>query len=314
MSTNLPATTGGGAVVSLPAGDVIPAGHVGDLSRDSGGPGNTAPVADSSPEILRLRREMFRDMIINGIGEHEIERCLPIFKDYAPPLRAALNTSNRQELARLAYGLRDEIVRKGLLTLEQTERIRPILQRYSQENERALLGPGAGNTELIDEMRELDSLMAQRDSRYWTGPDADRLQRRWRELHDLGVRADGKRSTPDKDVGSRGGSSRDLSSRELRALSRRCFEIEGWMNSGDARYWKDEGVQAEYRSIIDEGETADATPSTAEADVERRIGEIVALVGARVGSADYKRYWNDPGIQREYVELLERRKHAQHRR
>ena len=43
MSSNLPATTGGGAVVSLPAGSVIPVADGGDMSIDRGaGPRSSA--------------------------------------------------------------------------------------------------------------------------------------------------------------------------------------------------------------------------------------------------------------------------------
>jgi hypothetical protein len=233
MSNDLVVSTGG--AVTVPATAV--GEHVGDFSRDTG----HAPSFDWSPRepetIVNLMRQMLRDIVIDGIGEHEIERCLPVLEDYAPATRAAFKTSNRQELARIGHSIRDELLRKGLISLEHIERIRPILQRYSQESERALIGPGAGNTAMIDEIRELDSLMADRKSRYWRGEDAERLQRRWRELHDLGVRADSNRSTADSDVKDR------------------IEEIDGWMGArpGSAdfnRYWKDPLVQEEYRKLL----------------------------------------------------------------
>jgi hypothetical protein len=91
----------------------------------------------------------------------------------------------------------------------------------------------------------------------------------------------------------------------------RLHEIEGWMSTSDARYWKDEAVQLEYRSLLGSG----ATPSvahTADADVAKRIAEIEKWMGARKGSTEYKKYWDDPAVQREYAELLGRR--DQHRR
>jgi hypothetical protein len=235
MGNELVVSTGGGADSGTAVGEYVG----GDTALSVHGP--SFDWSPREPEtIANLRRQMLRDLVIDGISEREIELCLPVLEDYAPATRAAFKTSNRQELARIGHSIRDELVRKGLISPEQIERIRPILQRYSQESERALMGPGVHHTGMIDEMRELDSLMAQRESRYWKGPDADRLQRRWRELHDLGVRGDSKRSTADGDVKDR------------------INEIEGWMS-------------------------------------------------ARPGSADYKRYWNDPQIQDEYLQLQRRR-------
>jgi hypothetical protein len=95
-------------------------------------------------------------------------------------------------------------------------------------------------------------------------------------------------------------------------MSARLRELESWMAAprGTAeykRYYGDPAVQAEYRELIGQGVTSDARHSTADSDVGRRIAEIEALMRARPGSADYKRYWNDPQIQREYAELLARR-------
>jgi hypothetical protein len=320
MSNDL--VVSGAGALTVPATGGAVGEHIGDLSRDTG-PGNTAPAPIAGPaqqvEIQRLRSEMLRDLVIDGMGQHEIDRYLPVVQDFAPAMSAAFKASNRQELARLGEGLRDKLVSAGL-SLERIERIRSILQPYSEQSERALIGPGARNSALIDEMRELDSLMAQRESRYWKGPDADRLQHRWRELHGLGVRADGKRNTAlaaaratpaaskegnDKNVGSRGGSAR------YRDLARRCFEIEGWMSSGDVRYWKDADVQREYRDIIDEAETADdATRSTADADVVDRMREIESLMGKP--NSEYYRGSNADALQREYRELVDQRERAQH--
>jgi hypothetical protein len=228
----------GGAIVPASTGTAV-GEHLGDVSRES------APSFDWSPRepvaLVELRRQILRDLVIDGIAEREIELCLPVLEDHAPAIRAAFKASNRQELARLAYSIRDELIRKGLTNHEQIERIRPILQRYSQESERALIGPGANNSELIDEMRTLDSLIPNRQSRYWKGPDADRLQQRWRELHDLGVRVDGKRSTPDADVGVR------------------IAQIEALMGNPNSEYYRGstaDAIQQEYLDLINQRDRA----------------------------------------------------------
>jgi hypothetical protein len=115
----------------------------------------------------------------------------------------------------------------------------------------------------------------------------------------------------DKDVRSRG-----RSSQYYRDLARRCFEIEGWMGapSGSSdykKYWDDPKVQAEYREITAESESADddATRSTADTDVERRIAEIQTLMGKP--NSEYHRGQNADALQREYRELIDRRERAQ---
>lgn len=228
-----------GAALTVPSTGAAVGEHVGDISRES------APSFDWSPQqpesVADLRRQILRDLVIDGISEREIEACLPLLEDYAPPIRAAFKTSNRQELERLAKSLHDELIGKGLISAAQLERIRPILQRYNQESERALIGPGANNSELIHEMRKLDSLMANRESRYWKGPDAASLQSRWRELYDQGVRADGQRSTADPDVDGRMG------------------EIEALMGNPSSEYYRGSHAQAlqqEYRELIERRERA----------------------------------------------------------
>jgi hypothetical protein len=231
MSNELVPSSGGALVPSTGTA-------VSEQVGDDTSPGNAAQIAWSrrQPEsIANLRREMLRDMVIDGIGEHEIDRCLPIIEDHAPAMMAALRTSNRQEQARLADSLRDRLVSHGV-SPERIERMRVILHRYGQESERALIGPGARDSALIDEMRELDSLMAKPGSRYWKGEDADRLQRRWRELHDLGVRVDGERSTADADV------------------KKRIGEIESLMGDYRSAYYRGshaDALQREYRSLIE---------------------------------------------------------------
>jgi hypothetical protein len=94
------------------------------------------------------------------------------------------------------------------------------------------------------------------------------------------------------------------------ALSARRREIEGWMGARRGsteykKYYDDPKVQAEYQNLID-GVTNN-THSAAGSEVERRIAEIEGFMGARVGSADYKRYWNDPQMQEEYRQLQRRR-------
>jgi hypothetical protein len=231
MSNEL-VVSGGGAVV--PSTETAVGEHVGDVSRES------APSFDWSPReplaLAELRRQMVRDLVIDGMSEREIELCLPVLEDHAPAIRAAFKASNRRELARLAESIRDELIRNGLISHERIQRIKPILQRYSQESERALIGAGAHDSKLIDEMRDLDSLMANRETRYYKGPDATRLQQRWRELYDQGVRTDGERGTADTDVGSR------------------IAQIEALMDKPNSEYYHGPSadvLQHEYRDLID---------------------------------------------------------------
>jgi hypothetical protein len=85
--------------------------------------------------------------------------------------------------------------------------------------------------------------------------------------------------------------------------SARLREIEGWMGSrpGSAdykKYWRDDKVQAEYKELTAKGAKADATPPTADADVDRRIAEIESMMGTRK--------YTEP-VQAELRELYDRR-------
>jgi hypothetical protein len=105
-----------------------------------------------------------------------------------------------------------------------------------------------------------------------------------------------------------GGPSPDPSAARIARLR----EIQGWMGArkGSAeykKYYDDPKVQTEYRDLVDQGATGDGTAKVADSAIDQRIAEIDRWMGSRKGSADYKRYWDDPMIQREYSELLERR-------
>lgn len=41
--------------------------------------------------------------------------------------------------------------------------------------------------------------------------------------------------------------------------------------------------------------------------IDRRIAEIEGWMGAKRGSADYKKYWRNDKVQAEYLELLRER-------
>lgn len=194
MSNDLVVSTGG--AVAVPSTGTAVGEHLGDLSRDAGVT-HEVKIADwlrQRPEmLLDVQRNIRRDLLIDGLGEELIDRCLSVARDYAAVLENARKRGDVEEASRIMVRLSDELVSKGILTLEQLERIPPILERYDEQAKRALNGPGANNSGLIEEMRALDSLMAKRESRYWKGPDADGLQRRWRELYDQGVRTDTNR-------------------------------------------------------------------------------------------------------------------------
>jgi len=122
VSSNLPVTTGGGAVVSLPAGDVIPAG---DVSREVGATNDVRLAWTETPPAVR---EILRDLIIDGIPEQVIDKCLAVIHDWAPALSAATTWESK---SRVADSIRDQLIGKGLLTVEQIDQIRPILRRLS---------------------------------------------------------------------------------------------------------------------------------------------------------------------------------------
>jgi hypothetical protein len=182
MSNELVVSGGDGAVV--PSTETAVGEHVGDASRDTAP--LHAPSFDWSPRdpatVSDLRRQILRDLIIDGISEREIELCLPVLEDYAPAIRAAFKTFNRQELARLGDSVREELIRKGLITLEQIDRIRPILQRYSQESERALIGSGGSDVEVLARITQIEALMGNPHSSYYRGPDAIALQQEYLQL------------------------------------------------------------------------------------------------------------------------------------
>ena len=110
MSNDLVPVSGGGAVVPSSTGTGAVGEHVGDLSVDRG----ARPGAERQPEaIASLRREMLRDMLIDGMGEREIESYLPIAKDFWPagaqrppydPFRPSHHRRRRLPLGRLRVG------------------------------------------------------------------------------------------------------------------------------------------------------------------------------------------------------------------
>jgi hypothetical protein len=89
--------------------------------------------------------------------------------------------------------------------------------------------------------------------------------------------------------------------------SARIREIEGWMRSGDRRYWNDEGVQREYRGLLDQGAgTAPARQAPTDASaIDRRISEIEQLM-RRPGS-EYHRGPRAAELQQEYRDLVDQR-------
>jgi hypothetical protein len=92
--------------------------------------------------------------------------------------------------------------------------------------------------------------------------------------------------------------------------SARLRELDSWLSNRDPRYWKDEAAQTEYRALLDRRVTADVMPSTADADVDRRIREIDSLMGNL--NSEYYRGPVAGAIQQEYRDLLGRREQRGH--
>lgn len=109
---------GGGAIVPSTDGG---AEH-GDLPRDI-----AAGVrwTDAQPAC----RNILRDLVIDGmIPADVIDRCLPLIQSWGEALSVATTWETK---TRIADHIRDDLIGKGLLTVEQIERIKPILRRLS---------------------------------------------------------------------------------------------------------------------------------------------------------------------------------------
>jgi hypothetical protein len=263
VSSNLPVTTGGGAVVSLPAGSVIPAADGGDMSVDRG-----AGLRSSSQS---LHGDIQRAAGV-ALGVAQIKRVQEVL------LR------NRQALDLQQRAAAEKAIKAswGVATEGNLIRIHEWLENtMGREAADEILGArdGAGNG-ICNKLPVLEGLLK------------------------------AVNATPSNINSGNGGSAADQRRREVeaaRAGAARLHELNGWMANRDPRYWKDEAVQREYRDLLDRGVTADGTPKTVDSGVVRRIKEIEVLMGARPGSSDFKRYWNDPKMQEEYRELQRRR-------
>jgi hypothetical protein len=335
VSSNLPATTGGGAVVPSGGGSV--GEYVGDMSVDRG----DAQTAPGKPAVVR---EIEQALGLR-IGPAEIQKADEIFRrqriaDDAQAKRSATATM-RNEWGPSNYDARIARIHEWLKSLpsDLAEEIlgardsnsgtligsKPKVLRALHEIARKCPTLAEDNSDKLTAVRELKAA--------WGGAYDYQIARIQGYLRDIPKpAAEGLLDARDENGvaimnrpevlkwllqlatrGAAGGAPQGGSAPDLSAISNaRRREIEGWMgatrDSPDyKRYYGDPKVQAEYQSLIDQGATGDATATVADTEIDQRIAEIDRWMGARKGSADYKRYWDDPVVQREYAELLERR-------
>ena len=110
--------------------------------------------------------------------------------------------------------------------------------------------------------------------------------------------------------GAGGGSAPSGSAPDMGAIrNARRRELEQMIGNRNSAYFREGSLQSEYRDLIDQGASGDAAPRVADDAIGRRIAELENWMGARRGTLDYKRYWDDPSIQR-HAELLDRRERA----
>lgn len=109
----------------------------------------------------------------------------------------------------------------------------PAVLRWLAEQAR---GPAvrSANASSAAEKTELEELMRQPGSRYWKGPDAAKLQARYRDIATAAPAGD--RPLP-------GGS----------AAEREIADIEALMRTNRSRYNRDERMQARYRELLQSG-------------------------------------------------------------
>jgi hypothetical protein len=108
--------------------------------------------------------------------------------------------------------------------------LRALLQCAGARSSRGVSASGQGA-----ELREIEALMSDRNSRYFRGPDAASLQARYRELLDQGV-------------------SGSQSARQSSNVETEIREIEAMMKDRRSRYYKGpdaEGLQQRYRALVD---------------------------------------------------------------
>lgn len=258
--SNLPVTTGGGAVVSLPGGSVIPAGDVGDMSVDRG----AAPQPAGAPLVRDLQHAMGF-----GIGPTQIAKAHDVLK------RHRLAEDQRQRTAaETAIHARWGAATEGNLVKIHGF----LLDTMGKELADEILGArDSEGTGICNKPAVLEAMLK-------------------------AAQATPAKRTRENDGGAPAPSA---------ALSARRREIESWMGAprGSAlykRYYDDPEVQSEYQNLVGQGVTNDTAHNIADSDVKHRIEEIESWMGARPGSADHKRYWNDPQIQEEYLQLRRR--------
>lgn len=336
MSNEL-VTTGGGAVVPSGGGGGAVEEHVGDMSVDRG----AAPPAVANPELIgELQNTLAIDPEQIQKGRELIERhrqALDLRQKQAATavLRAEWGASGYTQhlrriiewLGALPGDLGEEILRArdyaGNLIANKPAALRSMYEVAhatilgSDDNadkaacERALqaVWKGAYHSHVATIKRFLDTapqslreglLSARSDDDVATLNDPAALK--W--LLQL--------ARPRLEV-PRGG---DEPAPDQTAInSERRREIEQMMANRNSPYWKDGGAtQAEYRDLLERGVSTDLVTRTSDEHLSRRIGEIERWMGARKGSAEYKKYWDDVAVQREYGELLERRERHYGRR
>jgi hypothetical protein len=266
VSSNLPVASGGGAVVSLPAGDVIPAAQGGDVYLDRGG------SVRSTAQGFHGELQRAAGVAING---EQIQRVQKVLQRYR-------HAQDQQDWASANAAIK---AKWGAATEGNLIKI---------------------NGWLLDTMgKELaNEIWGARDS------EGTGICNKLPVLEAMLKAAQGNADVSNNGSRGSGGSAPDARQREIeiaRAGADRLRELDRWMSNRDPRYWKDEAAQCEYRDLLDRGVTADGTPKTADSDLKRRIAEIEKWMSAPRGSAEYRKYYDNPATQQEYLELLDRR-------
>jgi len=324
-------TTGGGAVVPATTGGAV-GEYVGDLSLDRGG---AAVVVAGDPQLMgRIER-----IIDHTISSEQLQAVQKELRE----IRLAADERQKKSVMALLRST-------GEGSPEWYGRIHELLKSFPEALSEAILssrydGSGDGICNDAAVLRALhqvssEAILATDDERDEAAAIAD-CKREWGARYDylaarvrgyyrdmpatvMDAMLDARDSTghllrcnpsvlkwmlTQEMRGAAAGASRGGPAPDQGAInSTRMAEIGRWMGApkGSAdhkRYWDDPNVQNEFRELATKGVTADATPRTADPDVERRISEIEATIGTA-------RYRNDETVQAELRVLYDRRELA----
>lgn len=200
MGNELVVSDGAGEIAIHSGGPVALVDDAGDVSVDRGSA--PAEVAPEPEHLQAVAREIVQDLsIYAGFSAEHVQKLWSVLQLYRAQLHQAARAGDDRTLAAIGESIRAELLAGGM-TPDRIAWGQEVFARHADAGRLLWQGKGATTISgaLIDEMRAIDSMMADPHSPYhYAGMDplrqqkAAQLQARWRELYDQGVRANSSR-------------------------------------------------------------------------------------------------------------------------